>query len=262
MVHETAQAVLVADASGAGDTSAYFARTARLVSCGIALFVTSRALDFEPLFRGASALDFAQAQSLFAWHPICMALGMLWLFTEAWLAIRARRGLKGAERLFQVKLHFVLVTLATLLGSLGFRAIYANKANAGKPHFTSYHGKAGLAAMVLMWCNFLHGVFVRGGGGGAAAPSWFQWRSSLHRTLGTVAFFVSLLAVGLGLVSGWGMAKLQGFQTPNANAPTIAPFVLALLVAVAGLCALLFDPSTDAAHAPADTAPGARKKSD
>ena len=237
-----ARGVFDKDAASDAADDAFFARVVRIVAALISLFVTSRALDLQVLIQGGSLLDWARAQSLFAWHPSAMALGMLWLFSEAWLAIRARRGLKGAARLFQVQLHLGFVLAATVLGGFGFWAIYTNKTRAGKAHFTSYHGKVGLAAMVLMCCNLLHGLLVRGGFG-SASRSWIQWRSALHRTLGTMAFITSLFAVALGLVSGWGMKNLQGFQTPNATGPTVGPYVLVLLVAVVGLCALVYGPS-------------------
>ena len=249
MVRATAaRGVFDKDAKSDAADDVFFARIVRIVAALISLFVASRALDLDILFRGGSLLDCARAQSLFAWHPSAMALGMLWLFSEAWLAIRARRGLKGSARIFQVQLHLAFVLAATALGSFGFWAIYSNKTRAGKDHFTSNHGKVGLAAMVLMWCNVLHGLFVRGGFG-SASRSWMQWRSALHRSLGTLAFVFSLTAVALGLVSGWGMKKLQGFQTPNAAGPTVGPYVLVLLVALVGLCALCYGPSERGAAA-------------
>eukprot|EP00937_MAST-01D_sp_MAST-1D-sp2_P005310 g5310.t1 len=193
---------------------------ARIAAAAVSALVVWKALKWDEVTGVAAFMD---NQSLFAWHPSLMALGMLWMFSEAVSAVRRRAGLKGAARATQVVNHSLLVTLATLLGAAGFFAIYQNKINIGKPHFTSWHGCAGLAAMVLMAANLLNGVL-------SAVTSrlgFFVWRSAIHRYLGVLAYATAVAAASLGMVSGWG-AKQFGPMHPQL------PQALAGVVALAG----------------------------
>ena len=209
----------------------------RLVAVALTAFIVSRAWDLSMLLEGGSLRAMLADQSLFSFHPACMALGMLWCFTEALLQIKARRAsTTAADRVRKVQLHFFFVTAATALGSYGFWAIYQNKANSGKDHFTSNHGKAGLAAMVLMWANFLGGL-ARGGG---AKVGFFQWLDPIHRNLGGAAFVAAAVALGLGVYSGWGLNVLAA-----KNEQLLPPMAAAL--AIGALCALAYDPKPAAA---------------
>eukprot|EP00636_Phaeomonas_parva_P019366 CAMPEP_0118854440 /NCGR_PEP_ID=MMETSP1163-20130328/2651_1 /TAXON_ID=124430 /ORGANISM="Phaeomonas parva, Strain CCMP2877" /LENGTH=135 /DNA_ID=CAMNT_0006787167 /DNA_START=105 /DNA_END=512 /DNA_ORIENTATION=+ len=102
--------------------------------------------------------------------------------------------------------HACLQMATAGLYAIGFTAIYMNKEAHGKQHFTSNHGKAGLAALALMAANALYSplrTLVKG------RP---LWSDSLHRLGGRMAFAASTVAVCLGLVSGWGMKNLGSEQ--------------------------------------------------
>ena len=51
------------------------------------------------------------------------------------------RGLDGGPRVLAIQNHGWIQVAATLSTAMGFAAIYRNKAQKGKVHFTSLHGK-------------------------------------------------------------------------------------------------------------------------
>ena len=57
-----------------------------------------------------------------------------------------------------MQLHWILNTFSLLAACGGFGAIYLNKEVAGKAHFTSYHGKFGLASCVGVILAALGGI--------------------------------------------------------------------------------------------------------
>ena len=47
-----------------------------------------------------------------------------------------------------MQLHWILNLTSTLAAAAGFGVIYLNKEMVGKKHFTTWHGRLGLATMV------------------------------------------------------------------------------------------------------------------
>lgn len=82
-------------------------------------------------------------KSPFSWHPFLMTAGMV-----GSLGISAVTKKMGGYT--NTKMHGVLASLGFVLSLGGFYAIYHNKNLYEKPHFTSTHGKIGLAIMISM----------------------------------------------------------------------------------------------------------------
>merc|ERR1711976_127184 len=103
---------------------------------------------------------------LFTYHPQCMALSFILFFTT--LAHQFRKDPKPAWSVFSKKrqVHAYGMIIASISALIGFLAIYINKNL--KPdskeksylevHFTSWHGKFGLVAMISVLCQVLLGL--------------------------------------------------------------------------------------------------------
>ena len=70
--------------------------------------------------------------------------------SRAWPEVsgRAAKAAVGKHKRSKLKLHLWLQALSTGLASAGAYAIYENETRMGKPHFTTLHGKLGLATVV------------------------------------------------------------------------------------------------------------------
>mmetsp|Transcript_2440 Transcript_2440/g.5463 ORF Transcript_2440/g.5463 Transcript_2440/m.5463 type:complete len:247 (+) Transcript_2440:297-1037(+) len=97
-------------------------------------------------------------KSPFSWHPFLMTLGMTGSMGIA--AVTKKQG--GYTN---TKLHGMIASFGYLLALGGLYAIYHNKNLYERPHFTSYHGKIGIATMactlgpLLAGAIFLHPDF-------------------------------------------------------------------------------------------------------
>eukprot|EP00934_Nitzschia_sp_Nitz4_P005246 Nitzschia sp. Nitz4//scaffold65_size103378//64351//65120//NITZ4_004472-RA/size103378-snap-gene-0.14-mRNA-1//-1//CDS//3329556258//5236//frame0 len=80
-------------------------------------------------------------KSPFSWHPFLMTVGMIGCMGTA--AITKKLG-----GYLNTKIHGMLANLGVMLSLGGLYAIYHNKNLWNKPHFTSPHGKMGVAVVV------------------------------------------------------------------------------------------------------------------
>eukprot|EP00041_Stephanoeca_diplocostata_P015634 m.299194 g.299194 ORF g.299194 m.299194 type:complete len:220 (-) comp20105_c0_seq1:2293-2952(-) len=85
--------------------------------------------------------------SLFSWHPTLMALGFLFLIPTGILLYTPHALASPKNR---TAVHWGVMFSAGICAVLGFAAIYMNKIRLGKDHFTTLHGKTGLAAVIGM----------------------------------------------------------------------------------------------------------------
>uniref|UniRef100_A0A7S4AE99 Cytochrome b561 domain-containing protein n=1 Tax=Pseudo-nitzschia australis TaxID=44445 RepID=A0A7S4AE99_9STRA len=92
-------------------------------------------------------------KSPFSWHPFLMTLGMTGSMGIA--AITKKLG--GYTN---TKLHGMIASLGFFLSLGGLYAIYHNKNLYERPHFTSVHGKIGIAVVVGMVGPLLAGAVV------------------------------------------------------------------------------------------------------
>ncbi|KAG6453772.1 hypothetical protein O3G_MSEX008309 [Manduca sexta] len=102
---------------------------------------------------------FKDGVTLFSFHPTLMSLGWVIIMTSAinaitpgdlateWMPIR----LRSAR-------HWVLQVFGGIIILVGFLIILSNKIINDKPHFTTLHGKFGLAALIFMLSTMIGGI--------------------------------------------------------------------------------------------------------
>ena len=139
--------------------------------------------------------------SRFGYHPTFMATGYVLLMAEGAYAAVKFRTADGPDRVSLIWRHAAIQGAGVLCACIGFYAIYTNKTLHGKPHFTSYHSYAGLAAFVLALVAPLGGLvsFKRLGMLTKLPQSYWAPVKLAHRKAGSATVFVALLAVLLTL---------------------------------------------------------------
>jgi hypothetical protein len=146
---------------------------------------------------------------LFRYHPACL---MTWfaLMTVSLLVAGQRRGKGMSGRQFVGACHAILLNVGLASGAVGLYYIYQNKEMAGKPHLTSYHAWAGVAAVALELVAHTIAV-VRTAAPSKASKSFpnLVWRSFYHKSAGWLAHSAMLAAVILGLRSGWSVGTFS-----------------------------------------------------
>jgi len=153
------------------------------------------------------------APAMFSWHPLAMIAATAVLNPAAVDFVTMRFASKNpAERKNLVVMHAALQFGAVICVVLGFASIYYNKPP-GK-HFLSLHSLVGLAAMGSMAANLLYAQakslrFLR-------LPK-LSWTDGVHRALGSISFFLCILASALGLYNKV-MLLPEGWDGPWASA--------------------------------------------
>jgi len=114
------------------------------------------------------------------------------------------------------KNHGILGNLGVMLSLGGLYAIYRNKNMWGKAHFTSTHGQAGLAIILLsVGAGMVGGVFLH--------PDF-----GMDKTNKTIRYAHKVFARGV-LMAAWGTA-FYGFSTMTSDPVQLAMFGLPLSV--------------------------------
>ncbi|XP_059060041.1 transmembrane reductase CYB561D2-like [Achroia grisella] len=165
------------------------------------------------LFLGiVTYFSFDNGITIFSFHPILMTLGWLLIMTSAinaitpgdlateWMPIR----LRSAR-------HWVLQVLGGIIITIGFLVIISNKIINNSSHFTTYHGKFGLASYIFMLITMLGGI------GALYSLKLKQYlppiyTKLMHASVGLLTFCMGITSMSLGLFSGWGAKKGEVFQ--------------------------------------------------
>lgn len=142
----------------------------------------------------------------FSWHPNLFGLAII-LYTEAYWVKRSfnpyyLRSLFGLGWTGRNRLHVLLSALASYSSYYGLYSIWVTKNINNKPHFTTWHGQVGLAAMIAIIYMYLTGIvsFHR--------PN-YKFPKSTHKKLAIFAIGSYLLAYILGLYSNWANENIQ-----------------------------------------------------
>lgn len=153
----------------------------------------------------------APGTDLFSWHPALMTIAFCLLMSQAIVIFSPESSLlPGSERKDKVQLHWILNLTSTLAAAAGFGVIYLNKEMVGKKHFTTWHGRLGLATMV--------GVLVSGLGGLAAkySPLLRNYVRPInvklyHATGALLVFSLAMATLCLACYSNWFRKRVDGF---------------------------------------------------
>lgn len=138
--------------------------------------------------------------SLFSLHVAGMALGVMFFMPEAILsAMQMRRGLVGEKRDAAALLHVILTVSGLVFVLGGFLAIYANKNEMKKQHFTSLHSQFGLAFLLLSLGASSGGLLSwrpLASLSNAILPSFVKGKVKMvHRWAGTISWIIGLVTI-------------------------------------------------------------------
>jgi len=148
---------------------------------------------------------------LFSWHPTLMTIAFCLLMCQAIVIFSPESSLlQSASRQDKVQLHWILNVFSLLAAAGGFGAIYLNKEIASKPHFTTWHGKVGLATC-------LGALLAALGGLGAKYSSYLRSFAKpinvklYHATGSLIVFTLSMITMCLACYSNWFRNRVDGF---------------------------------------------------
>ncbi|XP_075403538.1 transmembrane reductase CYB561D2 isoform X1 [Tenrec ecaudatus] len=158
---------------------------------------------------GRKPLRWISAAGLFSWHPMLMSLAFSFLMTEALLVFSPESSLlRSLSRKGRARCHWVLQLLALLCALLGLGLVVVHKEQQGKAHLATWHGRAGLLA--VLWA----GLQCSGGVGllyPKLLPRWPLAKLKLyHATSGLVGYLLGSASLLLGMCSLWFTATVTG----------------------------------------------------
>nr|ACO10564.1 Cytochrome b561 domain-containing protein 2 [Caligus rogercresseyi] len=166
---------------------------------------------------------------LFSWHPVCMAVAFSLLSLQAILIFSPLSSLTpSSPRADKVQLHWIFQSFSLLALLAGASAVYLNKEIHGKKHFTTWHGRFGLATFAGFLLAFL---------GGVLANYSVRFRNLVkpiklkmyHATLGMLVFFLAMSTLYLATHSNFFTNRIK---TPwISRAVGLAPIVLGICIA-------------------------------
>lgn len=163
-------------------------------------------------------------KGLFGWHPALLMAGMGLLAPAAALAAQARHASSDASRRYTLlATHGALQTLAVAASVGGFLAIYWDKDERNKAHFTTTHSWAGLAALGSFAGVWAYGAFRSATKGGPT------WRDPLHQMGGVAAIALGGTAIALGMASNF---ALKNFDESSRYGVMLASALTVVAIAV------------------------------
>nr|XP_025740807.1 cytochrome b561 domain-containing protein 2 isoform X1 [Callorhinus ursinus] len=147
--------------------------------------------------------------SLFSWHPTLMSLAFSFLMTEALLVFSPESSLlRSLSRKGRARCHWVLQLLALLCALLGLGLVILHKEQLGKAHLATWHGRAGLIAVLWAGLQCLGGVGLLYP---KLLPRWPLAKLKLyHATSGLVGYLLGSASLLLGMCSLWFTATVTG----------------------------------------------------
>ncbi|KFZ13770.1 hypothetical protein V502_06440 [Pseudogymnoascus sp. VKM F-4520 (FW-2644)] len=139
--------------------------------------------------------------SLFSYHPL-LNISAVALVTQAVIILQPTH--TASQKISGTHVHAALLGVASLAFAAAFVIIEYNKFDHGVNHFTSAHGRLGLATYILILLQALVGVtqfFVPGLYGGVEkAKSVYRW----HRASGYALLLLMLITVSAAALTETG----------------------------------------------------------
>ncbi|KAL4630864.1 cytochrome b561 [Arapaima gigas] len=143
-------------------------------------------------YRGGYAWDGSAHE--FNVHPLCMVLGLVFLYGDAILVYRVFRN--ESKRAVKI-LHAVLHLIALVLGVVGFAAVFDFHRSIKTANMYSLHSWCGMVTFILFCLQWLLGLsFFLFRWASAQLRSWYL---SLHVFFGLVLFALSIATCLLGI---------------------------------------------------------------
>ncbi|XP_076249572.1 transmembrane reductase CYB561D2 [Calliopsis andreniformis] len=143
------------------------------------------------------------AYNFFAWHPICMSVGVGLLITEAVFSISGEAYIGSKiSRMNRVTMHWVMHSVGLVLVLVGLIIIVVNKVNNNRQHFASPHSILGLVSIILACLAASFGVVTNN-------PTWLQPRfrpvhlKIIHAFGGIAVTILLLSSVITGTYTRW-----------------------------------------------------------
>lgn len=146
--------------------------------------------------------------SLFSWHPTLMTLGFGFFMLQAVLVFSPNSSLlkNVRDRRVKVTWHWVLNFIGLICVVFGFISIFYNKVLNGKPHFTTWHGCIGLAAIIYGILQAVGGIFAKYTPKGMKPVDMKIY----HATSATLMISLASAAMALGMCSTWYTKEVEG----------------------------------------------------
>lgn len=143
-------------------------------------------------YRGGYAWDGTGNQ--FNVHPLCMVLGLVFLYADGILVYRVFRN--NNKRSVKI-LHAVFHMMALAVSIIGMVAVFEFHASAKIPDMYSLHSWLGMLTFVLFFAQWLMGMsFFLFPGASAPLRSWYL---SLHVFFGVALLVMSVASCLLGI---------------------------------------------------------------
>lgn len=146
-------------------------------------------------YRGGFAWH-ADVDKQFNWHPLCMILGMVFLYSQAILIYRTGRNVQKKKLKI---IHGIIHLLAFIYAVIGLQAVFDshNLANPPKANLYTLHSWIGLITVIIFSIQFLSGflTFLYPG----LAPSIRKSLMPIHVLVGLGAFIMGIVSCLTGL---------------------------------------------------------------
>jgi cytochrome b-561 domain-containing protein 2 len=162
-----------------------------------------------------------------------MSIAFVLLMSEAILLFAVWSSpVHGYSRASKIQWHWVLQACSLLCAYTGLAVITANKVQAGKQHYTTWHGMAGITVCGSISAQAAGGIAIMWPG---VLP--FKVRpvvlKRIHAAFGVANYCGALLVLLLGLYSTWFVASAANSVVWNTCAISLLLLALALPIQVA-----------------------------
>ncbi|MBN3296494.1 transmembrane ascorbate-dependent reductase CYB561 [Amia ocellicauda] len=143
-------------------------------------------------YRGGYAWDGSSKQ--FNVHPLCMVIGLVFLYGDAILVYRVFRN--ESKRVAKI-LHGIIHLISLIISIVGFVSVFGFHAKANIPDMYSLHSWCGMLTFVVFCIQWLMGltIFLFPG----ASPALRSWYLSLHVFFGLALFILAIATCLLGI---------------------------------------------------------------
>ena len=166
-------------------------------------------------------------KDLFSWHPTCMAVGYVLLVLQAVMVFSRESSLfPNAGRSEKQTLHAILNGFGFVSILFGAAAVYLNKEVNSRKHFTTWHGRFGLATVIFTVGAMVGGIVNKNSQSfkGLIRPAKIR---IYHATAGMLVFVLAMTTVVLATYSNWFKNRVGGWA---ARIAMWIPLVLAIVV--------------------------------